>query len=232
MTATSGTLARGVVMRVTKLNACGAPVAGAGGFVVSDGWVNVEASAQYTEPEAIEVLKASGKVCAYDQPCPQFRSYEFTIEFCAVDPDLFNLVTGQPKVADHTGTNYVGYEVRSGNTCSNFAMEIWTDVLGQACTGSTPTPVYGYFLFPFVSGGRFGDRTFENGPLSFSVQAYSKDNNTWGDGPYASVVPIDAAGVAGDLLAPLNIKTHEFFQFTTIAPPAASVGGQALTIAS
>ena len=89
-------LVRGRVMRVTRLDGCGAVVLGPDSQVVSDGFISVALTAQTDEGTAISVTNAAGKVCISDEPCPTFTGYDIAVEFCGVDPALIDIMTGQP----------------------------------------------------------------------------------------------------------------------------------------
>lgn len=222
-----GSQARGVVARITLLDECGSPVEGDCSTVITDGFINVEASLNQLDAEEIEVVTAGGKLCASDPGCPQFKNWELSIEFCRVDPSLFAIVTNSPTIVDYAGT-IVGFKTQAAPTCSAFALEVWTDVLGQAC-GAGGSKVYGYWLYPFVTGGLLGDHTFENDGLTFTVEGFTKSGTSWGVGPY-DVIPEDVMNTPGPLADPLVSEDHLLSQFTTIAPPTPGCGCESLII--
>lgn len=224
-----GSNARGVVARFTLLDECGLPVEGPCSTVVTDGFVTAEATKNQLDAEEIEVVTAGGTLCATDPGCPQFKNWELSIEFCRVDPSLFSIMTKSPTVLDWNG-DIVGFRTQAKPQCSAFSLEIWSDVLGQSC-GGAGTKLYGYWLYPFVVGGLVGDHTFENGGLTFTVEAFTKSGTSWGVGPY-DVVAQDALNTAGPLLLPLEAEDHLHSQFTTIAPPTPGCGCESLTYGS
>lgn len=229
MSVQCGSQARGVVARVTLLDSCGAPVQSVCSTVVTDGFVSVEASKNQLDAQEIEVITAGGTLCGFDPGCPQFKNWELSIEFCRVDPSLFSILTGSPRVLDYAG-NTVGFRTQAKAQCSAFALEVWSDVLGQACTTSGGK-LYGYWLYPFVVGGLVGDHTFENDGLTFTVEASTKSGTGWGTGPTQSpyqVVPTDVMNTPGALLTPLGADDHLHSQFTTIAPPVPTCGCKSL----
>lgn len=216
-----GSQARGVVARFTLLDNCGEPVVGACSTVVTDGFITVEAKKNQLDAQEIEVINSGGALCAYDPGCPQFKNWELSMEFCNVDPSLFSILTKAPTVVDY-GAKIVGFKTQAKTQCASFALEVWSDVLGQACAG-TGQKLYGYWLYPFVIGGLVGDHTFENDGLTFTIEAFTKSGTTWGKGPY-NVVAQNAGNTAGPLLAPLVAEDHLLSQFTTIAPPTPGCG--------
>jgi hypothetical protein len=214
-------LVRGRAMRVTRLDGCGSVDLGPDSAIVSDGFITVQLTAQTDEGETISVTNAAGRVCILDEPCPVFTGYEIQVEFCGVDPLLYELMTGMPSITDAEG-NRVGIQVNSDvDACaSGFALELWSNVPSAVCD-PTAGVSYGYFLVPFVKGGVIGDFTIGNDAVNFTLSgAKSKDGNTWGVGPYDVVK--DDTGAAGPLLEPLPSRNHLHMQLTTVAPPEPS----------
>lgn len=220
---------RGKVIRVTKLDSCGAPVEGATSVVVSDGFVSIEQRAVYRDPDEYEVVNANGDLCLNERSQAQLKWIELTINLCSVDPSMINIMTGSPLVMDDAATpNTVGFRTRE-NVAGYFALEAWTDLGGQPCSGGTPK--YGYILLPFVVDGVVGDITIENGPVSFSVtQARTKNNSPWGTGPYEVRIEQDGTPANAALLTAIAATDHRHIQMTTLAPPTAACGASALTI--
>jgi hypothetical protein len=212
-------LVRGRVMRVTRLDGCGNVVAGADASVVSDGFITVGLTAQTDEGTTISVTNAAGKVCILDEPCPAFLGYDVGIEFCGVNPALYNLLTCQPLVMGGSGgADAVGFRVNSGiNACDcGFALEVWSSVPAGACEPGAGAN-FGYFLIPFVKGGLIGDFTIGNDAVNFSLTgASSKDGSAWGVGPYDVVNDGTADGPLADAI---DEKDHLHMQLTTVPPP-------------
>jgi hypothetical protein len=225
-------LVRGRVLRVTKLDGCGAVSLGPTSMVTSDGFITVTFTANTDEGETISVTNAAGRVCILDEPCPKFTGYDVEVAFCGVDPDLYALMTGQPVVLDGaTPTpNAVGFKMNTDvDACATgFALELWSNVPSAVCAPGTGVS-YGYMLIPFLKGGVIGDFTIGNDAVNFTMTgAKSKDGNAWGVGPY-KVVP-NATGASSTLLTALAANDHLLVQLTTIAPPAATCGGAAVGV--
>ncbi|SNT13761.1 hypothetical protein SAMN05443665_101722 [Actinomadura meyerae] len=219
---------RGRRMRVTRLDACGIPIPGDCSQVVTDGFISVEFSPEIAEGEEIEVRKADGTLCISDQGCPELKWINIEAQFCAVDPDLFSLMTGYETVLDYAG-EAVGNRISSEVQCDEgFALELWSDVPGQAC-GETGAKPWGYFLLPWLVSGIIGDFTIENDGTTFTFTARTKVGSGWGVGPY-DVDPVDAANTPGPLLTPIGPTDHLDLHLTTVAPPEAVCGCQPLTV--
>lgn len=224
--------ARGRVMRLTRLDACGIPVEGACSTLVTKGFISVGITPAMYEPDEIEVSNANGELCVSDLPKSQLKWNELEIMMCQVDPDAYNIITGDPLVLDDaTPTpNTVGFRqtTQTTNPNANFALEIWAGKPGQTCT--TPGAVEtGYFLFPFVVNGVLGEWTFENAELTLTMTARTERGSGWGVGPYN--VRADATtGTPEPLLTPIGPNDHMHHEVVTVAPPTPVCGCTALVI--
>ena len=222
-------LVRGRRLRVTKSDGCGNLVLGPDSVVVTEGFISVGFTANQSEGETISVTNAAGNVCILDEPAPKFLNYSVTVNFCGVNPELVNLMTGNPLVMDAAGTGVVGFGVDStvDISASGFAMELWSNVPAGVCEGGQTS--YGYLLFPFLTGGTLGDFTVENAALNFTMSgATTKDGNTWGVGPYD--VTRDVGGVAGPLNVAIPSTRHLHMELVTVAPPEAQESAFALGV--
>jgi hypothetical protein len=224
---------RGTVMRLTKLDACGAPVAGAASTLITDGFVSVQLSPQYEDGEETKKKNAAGKIRINDKADDELSGFEVEAQFLGVNPDLFNLMSGAPVVLDHEG-NAVGNRFGATNVAASVGLEVWSDVPGAVCEDGLTQ--YGYFLLPFLHGGRLSDFTIEVSSADFTLTAKTKDGVGWAEGPYDVVlnpgVDPDPA-VPGPLLVPLGAKDYLHMQVTTVAPPVVpeECGASALVIA-
>jgi hypothetical protein len=216
---------RGKAMRVTKLDACGTPVVGLKSVVVSAGMVSIEQKLNLENADEFIVKNANGDLCINFAGQARLKWIDTTITFCQVDPELVNLTTGSPVVFDDAATpQAVGWRTRE-NVSAEFALETWTDLDGQPCTGGTKQ--YGYFLLPWITGSVEGDVTVQNGPVSFSVTGRTHNNSPWGLGPHN--IRLNAALVPSKLLVAIDPLDHRHIQVTTLAPPATACGAIALS---
>lgn len=215
---------RSHVVRATKLDSCAAPVVGQKSTLVTGGHISVKLSPQYEDGEETNQKAASGKLRVVDKADDQLKYFNFEAVFAEVNPDLFNLLTGQPIVLDYLG-NAVG--IRIGETINaNAAIETWTDVPNTACGPNGKS--YGYFLMPWMTGGRLGDFSFENALATFTITGRTSSDAQWGVGPYdvVSQAPIapSTVALAGPLLVPIASDQHVHMEPTTVAPPAETAG--------
>jgi hypothetical protein len=213
-------------MRVTKLNACGGYTAGPASVVVSKGFVSVAQTANYRDPDEYEVVNANGELCVNERSDSQLKWLDLVITLCDVDVEMINLMTGSPLVLDDAvSPNNVGFRTRE-NVTAHFALEVWTDLAGAACVGSTQK--YGYVLLPWVRSGTVGDVTIENAAASFTVNARTSAGSQWGTGPY-NVRNTAVAPAPAKLLTAIGSTDHRHIEVVTLAPPSPACGATALT---
>lgn len=215
-------------MRLTKLDECGVPVIGAKSTLVTSGIVKISLSAEYEDGEETTKKNGNGDICVQHKDADQLKYLSPEIEFCGVDPEAWNLITGMPIVVDgETTPNAVGMKFGSYQVDANFALEVWTDIPGAACAPGADKP-YGYWLLPFIGSGRLGDIDLEVAVANFTLTAQTKDGSGWAAGPYDVQMTGGATPVAGPLLDPLTSKDHILFIQSTVAPPADTAGAVVL----
>jgi hypothetical protein len=219
-------------MRLTRLDECGAIVEGLTSTLVTDAFVQVTDTPVYQDPEDIQQTNANGDLCVDDQSDPALRWLDLNLQFCRVDPDAINIVTGDPLVVDDAvAPNTVGYRLDALLTgTANFALEIWAGVPGQACTAGG-FPVYGYFLYPWVKQARWDESVpAANAAHTFAFTARTQAGSAWGVGPYD--IRRDAAipATLEPLLTPIGANQHKHFEFSSAPLPTAACGAVELAI--
>lgn len=221
-------------MRVTRLDGnCCSPVEGDCSTVVSSGFISVSMTDNIEPPDEFKQKNAAGEYCYPPvRTRPLLNWIEVEIQFCQVDPELFELVTGSPIVTDDASpeVNAIGFGTDNDTYATGrFALEVWTNLGGDAAC-SADGARYGYLLLPCLKEGTFGDLTIENGPINFTVNAVTSGFNDWGVGPYDVI--LDAAGLPSPLLSALPTQRQRQWMLTQLAPPEASCGCQPLVIPS
>lgn len=223
-------------VRVTRLNSCGQASTGTCSTVVSNGIISVAMTKEYEDRQEFFVKNGDGTFCVRETNPPILKWINLVITFCNVDPELVNIMSGNPMVADDADTpRNTGFsEEENVVTNANFALEGWTRVSGTnvPCTGTNATE-YGYVLWPRVVEGTIGDMTFQNDTVSFVLNARTAANSFWGVGPYF----VDLSDNTGTLNTPIKLLTpigslqHMRMFLTRQAPPTASCGCQTLFVA-
>ena len=228
---------RGKRLRATRVGQCGLPIEGEGSTITTDGFVTVTLTRVMKDAEDIEQQNADGQVCVTDRTAPELKWYEFSAEFCAVDPELLSFFTDDPLVLDYAQRPVGFRSSKRVKTTEGAAVEVWTGVGADDCD-DTPeddsalqpgvtAARYGYFLLPWIKEATMGDFEIGASAMTFTVTGITGIGTHWGRGPY-DVVPTDEQNTPGRLLDPM--ANHLHFQSTTIAPPASTSGAQALAL--
>jgi hypothetical protein len=223
-------LARASRMRLTRLDECGAPDPGATGQLVSSGFINVDGTPNYLDPEEITQTNANGDLCLDDQGRPQLRWIDLSIVMCLVDPDAFNIITGNPLVLnDAVAPESVGFRLNGElSGTANFALELWSNVSGVPCDAEGNRS-YGYWLFPYVVQARVGQWSVANAALNLTFTARTAVDSQWNLGPTSYTVRRDAVSDTPErILTAIDDTDHMHFEIVTVAPPAAACGATTL----
>jgi hypothetical protein len=217
---------RGKRLRVTRLDSCGnPPVAGAEcGVVSTDGFISVSLSSEVEAGTEIITRKADGSLCVNERTADSFKRFTVEIQFCNVDPDLYELVTNANPYADYNA-QVAGFTIGEGAVDATFALELWTGLTGAGCAPGAEE-ASGYLLLPFVNAGVLGDLEINGeAAIEFSLTgAFTKGGNAWGVGPYPVVA--DTGGEPAVLPTALDPLDHLLLMETGIAPPPAACGCQ------
>jgi hypothetical protein len=173
------------VVRATRLDACGAPVHAAKSTIVSDGIIDVQAKRQEDKGDDVIVKKAKGTFSVNESGKPQLKWYDVTLTMTQVDPDLFEMATGQQLVLDKD-SNPVGFRVsESIPTDTGIAWETWTKIATDNGNCGGGSVQYGYFLLPRLTQLVLGDFKVDKGAMDCIITGNTKHNSAWGVGPHA-----------------------------------------------
>lgn len=220
---------QGFAVRLTRLDSCGAIVEGSCSTAISEGFIKVEIEPDEADGEEISQTLANGKRCYYRKTAKQLNGMTTSIEFCNVDPELFNIATGVTLLLDdEVSPKAQGFAIDSATYATgNFALEVWTDLV-NGCT-DTDDRRWGYLLLPWLYNGTVGTPTIENGSANFTIkEAMTRDGNQWGVGPYD--IQLTSGSVASPLYSPITSTTHYLALRVNTAPPTAACGCQSLVI--
>ena len=203
---------RGLVKRVTELDACGLlPVDAMA--VTSKGFFTITPTAETEEGQDFARALADGTMCVDDKEPPLLKRLGLSLELCGVNPELISFLTGNPVELD--GSDPVGFRIRSGRASTRFAIEIWSALSLDECDGDDLC--YQYALFPNVTGARVLPGPFTNGRQDFTVEgAFTDGGAGWGDGPYLVVGPV---GAPTDLPVAMTDADHALIRRTCVPPP-------------
>lgn len=204
---------KGLVARVTRLTAVGLPVTGATGGAITKGFVKVDSKRVNEDGQEFIVKNANGDLCINERDEDRLKRLEVQIDFCKVDPALFELATAARLLVDASTPTprNVGFAIgETDPENANFALEVWAK---NPAPGAGEPP-YVYWLWPWIRSGRFSDATIENGAATFPVFGFTKGNPNWGVGPYGDDVLVD----------PIQADEHLAILATDVIPPTAVCG--------
>lgn len=211
------------VMRITRLDACGVPVTGAGSVVTSNGFIQIEVEPEYEEGTEYLVRNANDELCVNEKSPNTLKRVNLSMDFCQIDPDAVVLMTGERLLQATGGPPVTGTGVAfgEGQLTNRFSLEVWQPVAGSGgCAGGVEQFVY--WAFPNVGNTQVGSFTLENAALTFTVEADTKAASVlWGDGPGSGISYIPGTTVLGD--------EHFLFNVATSPPPTAVCGATSLT---
>ena len=209
---------KGRSLRITKLDACGAPVIGLCSSIVTNGFISVEFSPEIEAGEEYSQKNANGDFCIQEKDRDRTKWVNVTLSMCEVNPDVLDLIGGGNPITNATDT--IGASFGPDGNLDGFGLEVWTKQAGSACVGGTPE--WGYFVLPYViNGGLDGSIKIENGTLTIGLKGEGQAaTSAWATNPYPDNPLMAAAGFpAGDFWAVVR---------TTVQPPAATTGCVAL----
>jgi hypothetical protein len=178
----------------------------------------VGVTAQYEDGEEFIQRNACGELEIAEKDDDVFKWYDLEMQFVQIDPEGLTLLTPARALTDGDD-NVKGFAYGKSTEVSHFSLELWTKVTPQICvTGGNPE--WFYFAFPHVANGTLTDFTFEDGPLTLTVNAHTRDAGAlWGVGP--SLV-LDAS-------SPAISDDHVLGFITDVQPPDPVCGLQAYT---
>lgn len=220
---------RAPAMRVTRLGPCGEILDSSCGMATSESFVDITLTKVYQERQDALQLNANGDICVDKPKAPILRWFEVTIQFCNVDPELFNIVSAEPLVLNDAEIPVaVGWDTMPDSAASsNFALEFWVGTDDDDCVDDELT--YGYGLLPRVVQGTIGTITIGNQVINFTVNAITRGANQWGQGPYNVIINESGPniGLPGPLLTPgIPAAAHKRFIWTQLPPPEGVCGCQ------
>lgn len=225
MTSNCYTLWNIPTVRVTALSDCGVPVTGCS-TVVSDGIISIEMTTEYEDRQEFFVKNGDGRFCVRRTDPPILKWINIVATFCNVDPELVNIMSGEPLVMDDAAEpTAIGYSTDENSAgTSNFALEAWSRIASDIpCTGGAE---WGYTLLPWIVEGTVGDVTLENGAANFILNGRTSSQSGWGTGPYFVDYSDNPAGSTTEiaLLTPITSTQHRRMFITRLDPPEAACG--------
>jgi hypothetical protein len=176
-----------LAIRVTKLDASGAPIVSTQAAYITDALVKAEIGLTYNETEQVTQLNGTGVACvAYQAPQSVSRGAISGLQICQPDPVLKQFLLGGDIImsADPTPAP-IGYQAPLANVPQNtngVSIEMWSRaVIGSSYAGTLP---YIHWVLPrcyVVPSGTWA--LAADAAMTPEFEGYSEQNTGWGQGP-------------------------------------------------
>jgi hypothetical protein len=177
---------QGVSIRVTRLDAAGNLLNGAGDSYTTSAFMRVSFTPEYEEGEEITEKGANGVICVSYKAPDTLKRITMELAICEPDPELSQLLSGGLLLRKSVNNEVksVGWAapgVGDDPAGNGVAVEVWS----HAVKGGKRASVLPYFhwVFPFAKFRQSGDRVIENGMLANTFEGYGLGNVNFGSGP-------------------------------------------------
>jgi hypothetical protein len=178
-------------VRVTRLDAQCAPLAGVNNAVVTSGLLTMTRSSETEDGQEFDFKNGCGQTLAYAKDADKVKRFNLTGELVAMDAELFEILFGGVLIVGSAtsfapGAN-IGYGSPLGLVSGNgVSLEVWSQAvfgIGGGCSSDATAPAYVRHVFPRVVMTE-GDQVFENDQKhkTFNGQAFA--NPAWGNGGF------------------------------------------------
>lgn len=203
-------------VRVTRVDNCGKPVTGEHAFV-SECLASIAMNVNVDTPDDVIYRAANGSLCGVKRGCPTLLGYDVELNFYQVSPQLVDVLTGDPIVVDNTG-DPVGWDNCSINCQGGYALEFWSELIGQSCT-ATGQQKFLYVLLPWITNSYLSDLEIGSDQVTFQGVGSTRAGGQWGVGPYNVTLSGAAPGTPSPMLTPLGSTCHRRIMTTLVPPP-------------
>lgn len=171
-------------MRVTLLNAAGAPIVGAGNAYVTDNLVKLDYTVEYRDGVEVERTNGRGKACLYYAAPPTVKRLVVdSLELCYPDPELESLLGGGDTLVDASDRpiGYAAPEVGTDPVPNGISIELWSSAVHDE--GVDPDLPYLWWVFPREFLKPSG-RSIGPDPMAAAFEGFGNQNPQWGNGGF------------------------------------------------
>jgi len=180
---------QGVSIRVTRLDASGNLLNGAGDSYTTSGFLRLSFTPEYEEGDEMTEKSADGTVCVTYKAPDTLKRITMELAICEPDPELTQLISGGLLLRKNYGT-YASPDRKSIGWASpasgddpagnGVAIETWSfAIIDGKKAASRP---YFHWVFPYARLRQSGDRVIENGMLATTFEGYGLGNSSFSDG--------------------------------------------------
>ncbi len=177
---------QGVSIRVTRLDAAGNLLNGAGDSYVTSAFMRVSFTPEYEEGDEITEKGANGVICVSYKAPDTLKRITMELAICEPDSELSQLISGglllrQDIDGVSKSIGWAAPGVGDDPAGNGVSIECWSHaVSGGKKATSLP---YFHWVFPFVKMRQSGDRVIENGMLATTFEGYGLGNANFGSAP-------------------------------------------------
>lgn len=181
---------QGVSIRVTRLDAAGNLMGGAGDSYTTSAFMRVSFTPEYEEGDEITEKGANGVVCVTYKAPDTLKRITMELAICEPDPELSALLSGGLLLRKNLGTadepdnKSIGWAapgVGDDPAGNGVAIEVWSHAVKDGKkAGVLP---YFHWVFPYAKFRQSGDRVIENGLMANTFEGYGLGNPNFQAGP-------------------------------------------------
>jgi hypothetical protein len=177
---------QGVAIRVTRLDADGDLLNGAGDSYTTSAFMRVSFTPEYEEGDEFTEKSANGAVCVTYKSPDTLKRITMELAICEPDPELSALLSGGLLLRKNTGSavqsiGWAAPAVGDDPAGNGVSIEAWSIAVKDGRKAAS----YPYFhwVFPFAKLRQSGDRVIENGMLATTFEGYGLGNVAFDFGP-------------------------------------------------
>ena len=180
---------QGVSIRVTRLDAAGNLLTGAGDSYTTSAFMRVSFTPEYEEGDEIVEKGANGVICVSYKAPDTLKRITMELAICEPDPELSALLSGglllRKDISNGGATNVksIGWAapgVGDDPAGNGVAIEAWSHAVANGKRAAVLP--YFHWVFPYVKMRQSGDRVIENGMLANTFEGYGLGNPGFGSG--------------------------------------------------
>jgi hypothetical protein len=176
---------QGVSIRVTRLDAAGNLLNGAGDSYVTSAFMRVSFTPEYEEGDEITEKGANGVVCVSYKAPDVLKRITMELAICEPDSELSQLLSGglllrQDIDGVSKSIGWAAPGVGDDPAGNGVAIEVWSHAIKDGKKAATLP--YFHWVFPFAKMRQSGDRVIENGMLATTFEGYGLGNPEFGSG--------------------------------------------------
>jgi hypothetical protein len=174
---------QGVAIRVTRLDAAGNLLNGAGDSYTTSAFLRTSFTPEYEEGDEITEKSADGTVCVSYKAPDTLKRITMEIAICDPDPELTALMSGGLLLRknfgsfaspDNKSVGWAAPAVGDDPAGNGVCVEVWSFAVKDGKRASSLP--YFYWVFPYVKLRQSGDRVIENGLLANTFEGYGLGN--------------------------------------------------------